>query len=75
MIRHQAEGMNTMAVSLNPFLEKKVEAVPVLVIEKDRISGIPAQNRMVETTWNMQPLFTCHQLLVSPFCSFAGLTP
>jgi hypothetical protein len=44
---HQAESVDTMAKSFNPFLDKKAEASPIRIIEENTLPVIAAQNDVV----------------------------
>jgi hypothetical protein len=60
MITHQTKGMNTMAKALNPFLNKKIEPGPILIIEKNILPAIATQHDMVQSTGHMNSWFTRH---------------
>jgi hypothetical protein len=51
VVRHQAEGMDLMTEALGPFLEQKVEPVPVGIVGNDVLSRITTQNYMVICAW------------------------
>ena len=47
MIRHEAEGMNAVPESLNPFLQEEIESVSVFILEENVMTCIPTDNNVV----------------------------
>jgi len=60
MVCHQAEGMNSMSEALSPFLQQKIEPVPVGVIEKNVLSRISTQDNVIICAGIMNTRFSCH---------------
>jgi hypothetical protein len=44
---HETESVDTMAKSFNPFLDKKAEASPILIIKENTLPVIAAQDDVV----------------------------
>ena len=47
MVRHEAEGMSSVAKPLYSLLDKKIEAVAVFVVEEDVLPGVASQDNVV----------------------------
>ena len=65
MVGHEAERVYAMAESLNPFLQEKVKAVPVLITEKDVLFAIATENDMVNSAGIMDAGFASHAGTIS----------
>jgi hypothetical protein len=75
VIAHQAEGMNPAAELLDSVLDDEIEAIPVPVIEKDRIAGIATQDDVIQCGREMYALPTSHGGSVSTNVQMSNLTP
>jgi hypothetical protein len=47
MVGHKAKRMNPTLIPLTLFLKDLIEAVPLLVVRKDVLPGVPAKDNMV----------------------------
>ena len=50
MVVHEAEGVQLQAVALHHAAEQTDERRPVLVVEDDRLTSVPARGHVVEST-------------------------
>lgn len=67
-----------MYPAMEPFhgvLENEVKAVPVTVVEENRISGIAAENDVVVAAGIMDARFSCHALNIPSNARKSSLTP
>lgn len=60
MVCHQAEGMDAMSEALGPFLQQKIEPVPVGVVEEDVLSRIATQDYVIVSAGIVDSGFSCH---------------
>ncbi|MNC84619.1 hypothetical protein D3C83_01770 [compost metagenome] len=61
MIGHQAEGVDPVAVTLDPFSEEFVEALPVFLLEENVLARIAAQDNVIEATGHVEARFASHE--------------
>jgi len=53
-----------MTEALGPFLKQKIKPVPVAIVGKDVLSGIPAQDNMIVCAGIMDAGFSCHGQII-----------
>lgn len=58
--------MNAVAEPTCPFLQQKIETVPVDVGEKDGLTAVSAKNDVVKSAGKMNAWFACHVLEYTP---------
>ena len=64
MIGHQAEGMNPVAESTHTILDQFIEPRAVFSAEEDVLTGVPAQDDMVEAAGHVQAGFASHVVMI-----------
>jgi len=74
MVGHQAEGQYPVAKALRPFLQEQVKAVTVLGIVKYILTGVTAEDYMVQSAGVMYAGFTCHVKRLSSSFNLSSLT-
>jgi hypothetical protein len=60
MIAHQAKGVDAVTESLDPFLNQKVEACTILIIEENGSAAIAAQDDVIECSRIVDPWLSWH---------------
>jgi hypothetical protein len=60
MIAHQAKGVDAVTESLDPFLNQKVEACTILIIEENGSAAIAAQDDVIECSRIVDSWLSCH---------------
>ncbi|WP_235045040.1 hypothetical protein [Geobacter sulfurreducens] len=74
MVGHQAEGQYPVAKALSPFLQEQVKAVTVLGIVKYILTGVTAEDYMVQSAGVMYAGFACHAKRLSQSFNLSSLT-
>jgi hypothetical protein len=68
MIRHQTVGMTDLAVARHNMSNGLKRNLPVGIIEKDLLAGIPPTGHMINRTRKLQSKRPCHaELVLDPF--------
>lgn len=62
MVCHQAIGMDTVPIPLQPLLEQKQKAAPIPWIKENVQPGVATQDDMVAGTGIMDSWFACHSI-------------
>jgi len=65
VVCHQAEGMDAMTEALGPFLEQKIEPVPVGIVGKDILSRISTKDNVIICAGIMDTGFSCHGEIIA----------
>jgi len=74
VIRHQAESMDAVSVTLSPFLQKEEEAAAVFVVCEDILFAVSSENDMIQRAGIMKPRFPCHAQRIADKSNNASLT-
>lgn len=64
-----------MTEAFGPFLEQKIEPVPVGIIEKDILLRVPTQDYMIVCAGIVDAGFSCHERTIDQKSNNASLTP
>jgi hypothetical protein len=64
MIAHQTKGVDAVTESLDPFLNQKVEACTILIIEENGSAAIAAQDDVIECSRIVDPWLSCHATML-----------
>jgi len=60
MVRHQTKSEYSVPESLARFLEYLIEAIPVLVVGKNILTGITAKDYVINRPRRVNTRFACH---------------
>jgi hypothetical protein len=75
MVTHQAEGVDTTAVFFDNILKDQIEAIAIAIVKEDRITGIAAEDDMIESGRIMDAEFTGHARIIAINVRKSNLTP
>ena len=60
VVGHETKRMDAMAITLSSLLHEEVEAVAVVFVEEDVLSGVAPQDHMVKGAGIMYSRSSCH---------------
>ena len=72
MVCDTAESMDAKTKPYRPFLEQKIEATAIGLIEEDWLAGIATQHDVVKRTGIMDSGFARHRLRIGPLSHHAA---
>jgi len=64
VIGHQTEGMDAVTKSFDPFLDQKVEASAVPIIEENGLAAIATQDGVIECPRIVDPRLPSHAAIL-----------
>jgi hypothetical protein len=75
VVGHQAEGVDTAVELFNRPLQEEIQSQSVAIIKEDRVTGVTAQDNVIDCAWIMDAGFACHAGNVSVNSRKSSLTP
>jgi hypothetical protein len=64
MIAHQAICVAKPVVTFNNTTQRIKKSVVILLIKKNHIPGIATRGDMIDSSWKLNPDWSCHNLLL-----------